>query len=386
MAEAQIFDIVAGILTGTAAAFAAGGFSAAVTLRRRQRAFERIKREQPELPAWLPKLDLPPRSKEDKRRDEAMQELLASVHREAKAFQDQTLAQLVATSATLLGAFVGTALSVTLWRSSEFVHFASAAFDVVAVIYAFLAFRRSGHYRAAWLRQRCVAELLRQWFNVEYVLAPSEPALTAHVENLLKTWDAALKSKPGALMDSATSLAHARVAELAATLQTSDLSHNVLRTYWVVRPQRQVRWFLSSLERLERSHHIRGIYMAWTFIGAAVAGCVKLLALLFHLESVANIALFGLLVCIGLAGASSSAYLGQNQRSLKHRYAQQLRAIEEWTRGSAEDGLVRHLTGAGTVPQAAIVRDIRAFEFLMAVEMLDWVSISSDDAMELAAS
>jgi hypothetical protein len=117
-----------------------------------------------------------------------------------------------------------------------------------------------------------------------------------------------------------------------------------------------------------------------------VAGCVKLLALLLDYEIVAEAALFVLLVCIGLAGASSSAYLGQNQRSLKHRYAQQLRAIEEWVRTSSDTGLAAQLAGGGATSRDALIRDIRAFEFLMVIELVGWLSISTDDAMELAAS
>jgi hypothetical protein len=386
LADPSLSDIVLSILAGSIGAFSTGALSSSFALYRRTRTFEKLKESEQKLPSWFREIEATERSLKVRQRDVAMRDVLALIHREAKALQDRTFSQLVATSATLLGAFVVTALSLTLWRDSLQLHIASAAFDVVALIYAFIAYRRSGRFRTAWLRRRAVAELLRQWLSVEYLLAPAKPALTEHVDTLVAAWDASIERTPTSLIESVAALAHARVDELTATLENSHLSEASLRSYFAARPQRQVRWFTKSFERLEHGHRFRKTFMAGTFVTAAVAALVKLSALLIHNEGLAHIAVLILLVCIGLAGASSSSYLGQNQRSLKHRYAQQLRAIEEWVRNSTRDGIVAHLTGNVTVPKGAIVNDIRAFEQLMVVELLDWLAISTDDAMELAPS
>ncbi|MFO0155080.1 MAG: hypothetical protein ACK530_03350 [Alphaproteobacteria bacterium] len=385
MAEAQIAEIVVGMLVGTAGACTLGALSGTITLRRRASKFARIKHERTSPPAWLMIFDAPARPGQEQR-DEAMRQLLASVHSVAKALQDRTLAQLIAASATLLGAFVMTALSVTLWSESAFVHFASASFDLVALIVSFFAFRRSGRYRKAWLRQRVVAELLRQWLNVDYLLTSPEPALTHRVDGLLAEWEGAIALDTDAFLPSVAALVQMRVDALSAAVASSNPSDRDLQTYWSVRPQRQVRWFEDSLRRLEHSHDFRGRFMAWTFTVAGIAGIVKLVALMAGNEVAANTGLFIFITCVGLAGASSSAYLGQNQRSLKHRYFQQLRAIEQWQNMSRHDGLAARLSGDAAVQMDKIVRDIRAFEQLMMVELLDWLAITTDDAMELAAS
>ncbi|MBB6255213.1 hypothetical protein [Nitrospirillum iridis] len=386
MAENQIVEIVVGILAGTAGAFTLGALSAAITIRRRVGLFARIKHERSSTPpAWLMTFSPAERSAH-KQRDKAMRQLLASVHAEAKAFQDRTLAQLVAASAVLFGALVVTALGVTLWRDSNFIHFASSSFDLAALIVSFSAFRRSGRYRTAWLRRRAVAEFLRQWLTVDYLLTSPGPALTHRVECLLAEWESAITQDPQTLLASTGVLARKRIADLGLAVAEADPSDDDLRSYWSVRPHRQARWFEDSLERLERSHHNRGRFMACTFVVAAIAGCVKLVALTAHNDVVANAALFIFLICVGLAGASSSAYLGQNQRSLKHRYSQQLRAIEHWQDSSKQDGLAARLSGNASVRISEIVRDICAFERLMMVELLDWMAITTDDAMELAAS
>jgi hypothetical protein len=262
----------------------------------------------------------------------------------------------------------------------------SAAFDVVALAYSFFAFRLSGRYRTAWLRQRAITELLRQWLTVEYIFMPPESALTAHVEALLAGWEGAVAKVSATLIESVATVAFSRIDELSVALAASDLSENALRAYYIARPQRQARWFATSLERLSRSHHLRKSFMAAAFFGAAIAACVKFMALLLHNEELSQVSLLVLLVCVGLAGASSSAYLGQNQRSLKHRYHQQLRSIESWIKQSELDGLVARIQRQDISASINVIRDVRAFEQLMVIELLDWLAISTDDAMELAPS
>lgn len=99
-----------------------------------------------------------------------------------------------------------TAFRVTIRRHSALIHFASAAFDFVAVIYAYVAFRRSGSYRALCLRQRMLTELMRQWFKAEYILAPVRPALMRHVEALLERWEGLIDWEAKALGESAAIL------------------------------------------------------------------------------------------------------------------------------------------------------------------------------------
>jgi hypothetical protein len=93
-----------------------------------------------------------------------------------------------------------------------------------------------------------------------------------------------------------------------------------------------------------------------------------------------------LLIAAGMSAAMTAYYINQNSRSLIHRYNTQKRMAARW------------LTAFGnrwnfaTLPTAIInpsTKDIRAqillFEELMIEEVIDWVNITSHDAIELAS-
>ncbi len=373
------------MLAGATTAPVVGAVSASIAVRVRTFIFTRQKQDPPPLPDWLPVFPTGLRADGEEKRDNSMREELKLVHARANVQQDRSFGQLIATSMVLLTAFIITTFGVTVAHSSAWLHFYSAALDIVALTIAFFAYRRSGANRAEWLRQRAVAELLRQWLTVEYLLAPMESAITARIAGLVSRFERAISGNADKLIEEVSAIGRARLEEIATALGPLELSRDALGTYYVARPLRQVDWFQTSLARIEKSHHRRARLIGATFFGAILAACAKLAALLSHLEGLADVAMIVLLVLIGLSGASSSAYLGQNQRSLKHRYAQQLQAIKTWVEASRAGGVVARLNDAAT-PSTALVGDIVAFERLMIVELLDWLAISIDDAMELAPS
>ena len=385
MSEIAASEIVLAMLVGATSALVVGAATASVAVRVRAFIFTRQKQDPPPLPDWLPVFPAGLHTAGKEKRDNAIREELKLVHARAKAFQDRSFGQLIATSIVLLTAFIVTAFGVTVARSSAWLHFYSAALDIIALTFAFFAYRRSGANRAEWLRQRAVTELLRQWLTVEYLLAPRESAIAARFAGLISRFESAISGCSDKLIEEVSEIAKGRIKEMATTLGPLEFSRDALGVYYVTRPLRQVDWFQTSLARIKKTHHRRARLIKASFFGAVLAACAKLAALLFHLEALADVAMIVLLILIGLSGASSSSYLGQNQRSLKHRYTQQLQAIKTWVEASRVGGVVARLNDAST-PSTLLVGDIIAFEQLMIVELLDWLAISIDDAMELAPS
>jgi hypothetical protein len=171
---------------------------------------------------------------------------------------------------------------------------------------------------------------------------------------------------------------------------------NDLYFYLYRRPIRQLAWFRLSRLRLRSSSRLRESAMAALFgISCALAlfkaylvvgGHVPLDAEAEHAgASSADFIALGLLLVTTLSTALTSIYLSRNDRSLLHRYATQMRAIEDWLQrvlGRRPGGGSQAALPAA-VP-ASQTQDILEFERLMVDELVDWIHISSHDTLELA--
>lgn len=93
-----------------------------------------------------------------------------------------------------------------------------------------------------------------------------------------------------------------------------------------------------------------------------------------------------LLVVTGLSAAMTAYYINQNSRSLIHRYNTQQRIIARWLAAFDDRWSFASMPSLSIDPAAK--NEIRAqilwFEDLMIEELIDWVHITSYDAMELA--
>jgi hypothetical protein len=93
-----------------------------------------------------------------------------------------------------------------------------------------------------------------------------------------------------------------------------------------------------------------------------------------------------MLIVTGISGAMTAYYFNQNARSLIHRYNTQQRFITRWLTQFKETWNFADLRGTPLLgaEQSDIRAQVLEFEDLMIEELIDWVHISSRDAIELA--
>ena len=185
------------------------------------------------------------------------------------------------------------------------------------------------------------------------------------------------------------------------------------------RPKAQGQWFPRAHARLSEHGSWRGWLLFWIFMVTTVLAAVKT-ALLFDLfphdwASIKPILTFSMLVMIGISAAISALYLNQNNRSLTHRYSAQIRQIDAWLElyrpvlgaaerllqeanreavkrlsepeGSDQNPSAREGAALALVPTemwSATLPLILQFEDLMIEELLDFISISEHDVLEIS--
>jgi len=364
--------------------------AAAIAAKMRARRFRKFKAAHVPLPDFLPDLSDPPRTLAEARLDGAMYESIQSEHNLAKSLQDRAFASLVAGSAGLLVAFLITTAAATLLAASEAGHVFSAAADASALLLVAWTFRRSARARAQWLRQRSRVELVRQWVAVEPLIYADANGNTARLSAFEARVSAALDTGGRDLHANVAALAEQRVAEIEAEITNNNaLKAKDLHRYLVTRPVRQVRWFSTSYNRIGQQHELRRLFMLGLFAIASLAAMVKLVSIVtmgpHHAHSLASVATFVLLVSIGLATALTSAFIGQSLRSIRHRYAMQMESFRRWfKRNRALADVAQSSVDLSESQRSQIAASVAQFESLMLTELLDWITITGDDAMELA--
>jgi hypothetical protein len=169
------------------------------------------------------------------------------------------------------------------------------------------------------------------------------------------------------------------------TLTEADFTSDALLVYLKRRVRRQLGWFIDSKARLERIAEGRGTVLQvlyWITAGLALA---KLALFVYARYSPAYL-LPLLLIATGMSAAMTAYYFNQNSRSLIHRYNTQQRIIAGWLVRFNERWNFASLPSL-TIDCAA-KNDMRAqilqFEDLMIEELIDWIHITSHDAIELA--
>jgi hypothetical protein len=169
------------------------------------------------------------------------------------------------------------------------------------------------------------------------------------------------------------------------------------------RPLRQLGWFTESHRRLESQSTVRKQLLLWLYFATLVLFCIKLRILfaggneqvavasshivtLHAVEIFSKCISFASLMATGFSAAMTAYYFNQNTRSLIHRYRGQKRRIEDWFESLDVARTLAGLSQSEAAP--AIKSEVRervlAFEYLMIEELLDWISISQHDVIEIS--
>jgi hypothetical protein len=318
--------------------------------------------------------------------DQELSQLFRNNHQMSIALQNETIIDVIAASTTFFVAFGASAASATIFADYSAAHTFAAFIDLAALLAVLLLFQASGRTRSAWLRWRIVTELIRHWSLVRGLTKAASPPVTEGFSTRAEDARAGLPDG-----DSGLPAAAARQGSLSLEMLCRDLSEapsfegSRIRLYVNRRVGGQSEWFARSARRMARQERQRRNLMIGLFFICVLAAFAEAVAALAETEGPGKWAALGVLIAIGLAGASTSAYVAQNSRSLKHRYETQLRLIQHWV--DQHRGLMEAVSKTSRVAGAqkrSVVMAIVSFEQMMLDELVDWLSISIDDAMELA--
>ena len=313
----------------------------------------------------------------------------------ANAIKRQNMYHLVMATAVsaLLVAFIGVAAELTFSGGfrpqTQFV----ALLDVTCLLVTLICFFVGIAASRNWMAARVHAELLRQWYVVDEILLGG--ASSGDLTRRFEKFEGRIKYLSGHVSTSISGEVlkfwAARHNEILTIVSERDLLSRRVGAYLQRRPVRQANWFFAARKRFEHQSHVRANLLAWLF-GATLVLAVTRLGLVFHLLpnswSVSEPFLTFFALCfIGLSSAMTALYVGQNIRSLVHRYEAQERWIMKWleTCSSQFDG------GAGKMGELIsgdekmrLADSVLDFERLMIDELIDWIHISTHDVLELA--
>jgi hypothetical protein len=263
--------------------------------------------------------------------------------------------------------------------------------DAIAIIFVlalFLYARKSGK---RWIAARATAELLRQYQFLNVIFPGA--SFAAHIEEVKPRFYLdinTLKALPGEPRPPNLLQIERLWSERKASIQKRaptewDLQADALMVYLKQRARRQLGWFADSKARLEHIAERRNIVLLSLYC-VAVGLAVLKLALFLHMGHSPAYLVSLLLIVTGISAAMTAYYINQNSRSLIHRYNTQQRRTAEWLKAFNEHWNFVDLPSM-TIDAAAKI-EMRArilqFEDLMIEELIDWLHITSHDAIELA--
>jgi hypothetical protein len=264
--------------------------------------------------------------------------------------------------------------------------------DAIAVVFVVFLFLYARRVSRRWIVLRVGTELLRQYQFLNVVF-PGKRAVTL-VDGVKSQFDLEVDAIRIRVQDGSTNEIITRLERFWSdrkgsiekrALPDSDILADALLVYLQRRARRQLGWFADSKARLENIAERRNVILLSLYCIAAGLALVKLILFVHGGHSPAYL-LQLLLVVVGMSGVMTAYYINQNARSLIHRYNTQERRIAEWlkqfnNRWQLPGLLPVTFDGAAT---AEIRAHILHFEDLMIEELIDWVHITSHDAIELA--
>jgi hypothetical protein len=274
------------------------------------------------------------------------------------------------------------------WHSLELV---LGWVEVIALLFVLGLFLHGHMNRRPWIRGRIGTELLRQ-YQLLSIVFPNASSTTL-TRDLKAQFDAeadlvAKSVLRGPIKDIVARIEgfwKTRRATIESyTLTDSDLTVDAVLVYLQRRARRQLGWFTDSKARLEHIAKRRTIVLVSLYCVAVGLAVLKHVLLLDDGQMRAYL-VPPLLITTGMSAAMTAYYINQNSRSLVHRYNTQKRIASRWL-AAFKDRLTFAALPSATI-KPSMKNDIRAqillFEDLMIEEAIDWVHISSHDAIEL---
>ncbi len=159
--------------------------------------------------------------------------------------------------------------------------------------------------------------------------------------------------------------------------------------YLHARGVRQLAWFKASGERLEKQtekKNRRLITVYFISIALALGKTFVLAAAITNWEIMYSILTFSLLIMIGISSSTTAIYVNKNERSLRHRYAQQERAIQFWINSVKAEAGEPPSQETPTAKQGVALASLMKFEDIMNEELIDWIRITMHDSVELSVA
>jgi hypothetical protein len=333
-------------------------------------------------------------------RRKSLSPFLDKAHKSASATQTRYYNAVVGSAGCLVLAFLALAFGTLRsedWPFEAWLHWQSLEgvlswLDAIAMLFVLFLFLIGRKIGARWITVRAGTEFLRQ-YQILSVVFPSAIS-PAQADDLKTQFDieaalVAARVQDGSITDIAARIERfwsTRTSSIERrTLTDADLTTDALLVYLQRRVRRQLGWFIDSKGRLEHIAKRRNWLLLGLYLIAAWLAVTKLVLFLYGCHS-AYLPPF-LLIVTGMSAAMTAYYINQNSRSLIHRYYTQRRFITDWLEAIKERSKKFADLPSLTIDLAAkneMRAQILRFEDLMIGELIDWIHITSHDAIELA--
>jgi hypothetical protein len=325
---------------------------------------------------------------EERRR--SISPLLDKAHKAASAAQTTYHNAVVRSAGCLVLAFVALAFGALApddwpaWLDRSSFELVLSWIDVIAMLSVLILFLYGRMSCSPWIAGRAGTELLRQYQFLSVVFPSVISTSPGDQADLVsdRVQDGSI-TDIGLRTERFWSTRKASIESYALT--DADLTADAVLVYLERRARRQLGWFIDSKARLEHIAGRRNVLLLSLYCIAAGLAVIKLVLFLCGGHSPAFM-LPILLIVTGMSAAMTAYYINQNSRSLIHRYNTQQRFITGWLVSFNDRWNFASLpsltfdVAAKNEMRAQIIR----FEDLMIEELVDWIHITSHDAIELA--
>jgi hypothetical protein len=331
-------------------------------------------------------------------RRKSLSPFLDKSHKHASVAQTKYYNAVVRSAGCLVLAFLSLAFGTLrpedwpAWLDWPFLELVLNWIDVIAILFVLILFLYGRRACRPWIAGRAGAELIRQYQFLSLVF-PSAISLRPD-DDLKTTFDIevgliAASVQNGSLTDIATRIERfwstRRASIESRSLTDADLTADGLVVYLERRARRQLGWFADSKGRLEHIAERRNIVLLSLYYITAGLAVIRHVLFLRGEHSQAYLEPL-LLIATGMSAAMTAHYINLNSRSLIHRYSAQQRFITSWLATFNKRWKFVNLPSLNIDNPAK--NDMRAqilrFEDLMIEELIDWIHITSHDAIELA--
>ena len=263
--------------------------------------------------------------------------------------------------------------------------------DAIAVILVLVLFLYARSVSQRWLVARAGVELLRQYQFLTAAIPSS--VLSPHIANIKLQFDLEEQYIKLHVQEGPATELISRICKFwserkalfeTTRLEDNDISADSILMYIKRRAIRQLGWFSDSTARLEHAAEWRANFLLSLYRIAAVLAVAKLVLFICDIHSPYILRL--LLIITGMSAAMTAYYINTNARSLIHRYTAQQRQTSEWLESFNKHWAFADIVSANldNAAKDEIRRRMLEFEELMIQELIDWLHITSHDAIELA--